>query len=433
MVKEKTQKRKVTSAVTAVVAAAVILLTGTFAWQSISQTALNETTVTYVNPGGRLHDDFNGSNKDVYVENFSSYDTGSVPIFDRVRLDEYMEIGKGAGLKAGGTGTNEATPVVAGTDINDVSTWTAHIPGTSVTEGAEGDFHTYWTWTMGGETVFLPTFNKNKDSLEADINGTFAGPDGDPATKEDRYGDYETYTAGQQITAGATYDADDNDIDEGGNGVENVNYTVNSETHTAKATQTATVLTMAEWKAQGAPVGPYWVYDTDGWAYWAQPILPGEATGLLLDGIELNEVIQDDWYYGINVVGQFSDGGDWGQAEGNGFYTDAASVPSADALELLNKALAEKIAVTVSSADGVTTVASGSTLQFSAAVTLAGETIANQNVSWTVSGNTSEDTTVNTDGLLTVGGDEAAGTLIITATSKENIRVSGNMEITVNG
>ena len=133
------------------------------------------------------------------------------------------------------------------------------------------------------------------------------------------------------------------------------------------------------------------------------------------------------------MVGQFSDGGDWGQAEGNGFYTDAASVPSADALELLNKALAEKIAVTVSSADGVTTVASGSTLQFSAAVTLAGETIANQNVSWTVSGNTSEDTTVNTDGLLTVGGDEAAGTLIIKATSKENIRVSGNMEITVNG
>ena len=66
-------------------------------------------------------------------------------------------------------------------------------------------------------------------------------------------------------------------------------------------------------------------------------------------------------------------------------------------------------------------------------MTLAGETIANQNVSWTVSGNTSEDTTVDTDGLLTVGSDEAAGTLIIKATSKENIRVSGDMEITVNG
>ena len=172
----KAKQRKAASAVTAVAAAAAILLTGTFAWQSISQTALNETTGKIVNPGGRLHDDFNGSNKDVYVENFSSYDDGGVPIFARVRLDEYMEIGRGAGLKAGGTGTNEATPVVAGTDINDVSTWTPHVPGTSITEGAEGDFHSYWNWTVGGETVFMPTFNRNKDSLKADINGTFAGP-----------------------------------------------------------------------------------------------------------------------------------------------------------------------------------------------------------------------------------------------------------------
>ena len=125
----KAKQRKAASAVTAVAAAAAILLTGTFAWQSISQTALNETTGKIVNPGGRLHDDFNGSNKDVYVENFSSYDDGGVPIFARVRLDEYMEIGRGAGLKAGGTGTNEATPVVAGTDINDVSTWTPHYRG----------------------------------------------------------------------------------------------------------------------------------------------------------------------------------------------------------------------------------------------------------------------------------------------------------------
>ena len=60
----KAKQRKAASAVTAVAAAAAILLTGTFAWQSISQTALNETTGKIVNPGGRLHDDFNGSNKD---------------------------------------------------------------------------------------------------------------------------------------------------------------------------------------------------------------------------------------------------------------------------------------------------------------------------------------------------------------------------------
>ena len=42
------------------------------------------------NPGGRLHDDFSGpgGTKDIYVENF-----GSQPIYARVRLDEYMEIG----------------------------------------------------------------------------------------------------------------------------------------------------------------------------------------------------------------------------------------------------------------------------------------------------------------------------------------------------
>ena len=75
--------------ITAVAVSAAILLGGTYAWQSISQTALNEKIVE-VNPGGRLHDDFDGTNKDVYVENF-----GDTPIFARVRLDEYMEIGAG--------------------------------------------------------------------------------------------------------------------------------------------------------------------------------------------------------------------------------------------------------------------------------------------------------------------------------------------------
>ncbi|MBC8545221.1 hypothetical protein, partial [Bianquea renquensis] len=98
----KSKNRKAASAVIAVVAAAVILLTGTFAWQSISQTALNEVAETYVNPGGRLHDDFNGVNKDVYVENFMSADeAGGVPIYARVRLDEYLETGRGAGIKDG--------------------------------------------------------------------------------------------------------------------------------------------------------------------------------------------------------------------------------------------------------------------------------------------------------------------------------------------
>ena len=58
-----TTKKKIAASVGAVGLAAVIALGGTFAWQSISQQALNETMAT-INPGGRLHDDFNGRNKD---------------------------------------------------------------------------------------------------------------------------------------------------------------------------------------------------------------------------------------------------------------------------------------------------------------------------------------------------------------------------------
>lgn len=34
-------------------------------------------------------------------------------------------------------------------------------------------------------------------------------------------------------------------------------------------------------------MGDFWVWDDDGWAYWANAIQPDTATGLLLDGIEL--------------------------------------------------------------------------------------------------------------------------------------------------
>ena len=91
-----------------------------------------------------------------------------------------------------------------------------------------------------------------------------------------------------------------------------------------------------EWKAQGSPVGKYWVYDTDGWAYWAEAIQPGEATGLLLDGIEPVMEPAEKWYYAIDVVGQFASSGDWGSADAQtGFYADGLS---ADGLYLLNQA-----------------------------------------------------------------------------------------------
>ena len=64
------KRKKQVSAVVAAVLVVAIALSGTYAWQSISQRARNEAD-GFANPGGRLHDDFNGQNKDIYVENLS--------------------------------------------------------------------------------------------------------------------------------------------------------------------------------------------------------------------------------------------------------------------------------------------------------------------------------------------------------------------------
>ena len=163
-----TTKKKIAASIGAVGMAAVIALGGTFAWQSISQQALNETMAT-VNPGGRLHDDFNGRNKNVYVENFTKPDEDGTTIYARVRLDEYMEIGKGAGSTEG---DRSGITVIGTGELDDVSTWTTRLPGENETYGA------YWDWKMGGQGVYMPTFNMNKDSLKADVNGTYDATDG---------------------------------------------------------------------------------------------------------------------------------------------------------------------------------------------------------------------------------------------------------------
>ena len=409
----KAKHKKQVSAVVAAVLVVAIALTGTFAWQSISQTALNEVEIGS-NPGGRLHDDFNGKNKDVYVENFSDSDF----IFARIQLREYMETGKDAGTNRDSL-DREASPVVAETDINDTSTWTVHTPG-----GAHSSFHNeYWKWTMGGETVFMPTFDKNKDSLAADINGTYAGPDGYPDTDNDRYDDYVEYALDDQKTADAVYDADDDEDDEGDAAVEGVDITTAEETHTAKATQEATVLTMEEWKAQGSPTGKYWVYDSDGWAYWAEPLAPGEATGLLLDGIE-RQTMMTELYYAIHVTAQFSTVDSIGsKTDGSGFFRDGVTD---DAFLLLSKISGNSI-VSVTADNGTDSIYQTGTLQFYATVGAFGETAVDQSVTWTVSGQTSADTAIDAEtGLLTVGADEPIdGVLTITATANGEAPYTG--------
>ncbi len=373
-------KRKLAASLTAGGIAAVVLLTGTFAWQSISQTGKNEM-MGDPNPGGRLHDDFNGENKDIYVENFTDPMDGT-PIFARIRLYEYMELGEGAGDPAADR-TGDKIDVIGKTDadFDDPTTWAIHHLDEKQESTAHMAFHDYVTWDQdGGSTVYMPTFNKNKDSLLIDQNGTLEGPDGlrpsDVGDGKDAYQNYKPYVAGQTATGNAIYDADDNPTDEVGedllpdgagvkvdgssSAVLGTDYTLTEETHTAQKTQDCTVITMAEWKAlpDNQKVGNYWVYDTDGWAYWAAPIMPGTATGLLLDGVKMNQPDQE-WYYAIDVVAQFSTAYDWGTKDkndgffGNGGMQDDGESVLDMAAESLNNKLTISLNNTVKDLDAV--------------------------------------------------------------------------------
>ena len=374
-----TSKRKTTTAIVAGVAAVALVLGGTFAWTSISQMAKNESS-GIVNVGGRLHDDFVKAsaqiatydtagtsltyNKDVYVENFTSALTGGQPIYARIRLDEYMEIGPEAGqVDENGQydSSRNAQSVVASAAIDDVETWTTHVPAGSCEECSGGEtcqFHEHWTWAMGGQTTFMPTFNKDKDSLAADVNGTFQGVTVGDKVYFDDYVTYTTDTTGATFTEGTdTLPFDepiyqktatayyDNDTDTEENTTEG-QYTTAIETHTAKETSDGTVILMSEWTGE---TGNFWVYDEDGWAYWANPIMPGEATGLLLDGFTMIKNPGEKCYYAINVVAQFATAGDWEYFDGE--EENAVFDGTEKAKALLEAAAANVPGVTVSGDD----------------------------------------------------------------------------------
>lgn len=411
-------------------AASVLLMIGTYAWRSISQEATNET-IRSVDVGGRLHDDFDGTNKDVYAENYMTKNEGGVPLYVRIRLDEYMEIGKDAGENRNDP-NRAATPVIAGSKLSDKNTWVTHIPKeTDPTEctGSSASLHDYWTWTMGGSKVYLPTFNKNKDSLQADINGTYEGT---TAGDSVHYDDYKSYVAGQELEGTATYDDDENDV-------EDANVYTKKETHTAVQTQNAVVMTMKQWKDLGSKSGKYWVYDTDGWAYWAEALQPGEVTGLLLDKVELTAELSEKCYYAINVVAQFATADDWGSVDDPvGFYTDydpanGIQGPTEDALFLLNQAAGKAYQLTITADDAssakaksnakagnaqtakIQTVQVGGTVTFTSEVSCMDRTVSDQTVVWSIKGAESKDTVIDKEGVLHIGADETADTLQITA------------------
>ncbi|MDR3238555.1 MAG: hypothetical protein LBT44_00465 [Clostridiales bacterium] len=184
-----------------------------------------------------------------------------------------MEIGEGAGLKSLSVDDNGkpvpnplnfAQPLDPRANIDDVTTWTPHIPkigGVPDECDSAADFHHYWTWIMGGEKNYYPVL----EELRADQ-------------------DYIDNSGEETIAASS----------------------VNVSGVSSKSTPRALVLTMEKWLNMGSPVGDYWVIDRDGWSYWASPIQNGDATGLLVSGVTARNVPEDTYFYGVNVVAQMA-------------------------------------------------------------------------------------------------------------------------------
>lgn len=402
------KKKKQLMAVGATAALVALLAMGTFAWESVSQIAKNEKKEE-LEPGARLHDDFDGKNKDIYVENYTDEDNG-VAVFARIQLYEYLEIGAGAGEPSGTSGKT-AQSIVSGSYLDVVNSWYLHNPY-DMTE----PFHDYIEWEEGGSTTYMPTFNKKQSDLTADINGTMAGPtQGDHIGEA--YADYVDYTEVTEVTAEELYD----------------NETIPDVQHESKETLGAEVMTMAEWKDAGGEAGEFWVYDTDGWAYWAAPIEPNTATGCLLNGIERKPLIAEDYYYGINVVCQAVTAGEWGTTEdGTGYFSEGEEATN-EALYLLAIAAGETKKVEITFADEFDEISAGESAQFSARLMLGGSVLDDEPMTWSLSGAKSDDTTIDPDtGAITIGADETAAKIIVRAELAEDSSVYSLYTLNIN-
>lgn len=404
------KKKKWIASGVALAAAAVLAVTGTFAWRSISQKAEIDTRLSF-NPGGRLHDDADGQgNRDIYVENYTTEEDSGAALFVRVRLDEYMETGEDAGKDAGESGWRRAWSVVSGSQKDDKSTWATRTPKSTQSYGIA----TYWQWSQIGTTVYMPTFNMDRESKKADGMGT----------AENNFADYKAWTVGATLS--------DYETRTGGTKSESQVEHEAKETPTAPGliTNGSTYITMEKWAGltnEKQKTGKYWVWDDDGWFYWAEPLQPGEATAVLLNGVKLTAAPYDRYYYDINAVCEIVTADDTGKGQGTGFYAEKARQPSENAQKLLQFIGAEpdiQVSAVDSAGSKTEYYTPGEAVSLSAKMYRKGQEEAGA-IIWSVSGNTSSSTRIDASGKLTVGSDEQAGVLTVRATSAGSTGIAG--------
>lgn len=278
----------------------VVALGRALAWSDFTQSQVNRLP-GIIDADVTLHDEFDGTDKDVFVEN-----SGSNTLYVRIRLDEFMQIGD---VKFEPTA-----------DASDPTTWTPHTYtgttpedcGNISTAAANGEiylFHNYYAWDMNGL---------------------------------DR-----PYTPGTPGMVYTKLGSDDNvyPVDETRQGhntaASNPPVLLSTFLHIKALVDADTTLSQADASAWERIVTGCWVLDdTDepknggGWAYWSVPLEAGTATNLLLDEVEMITRPDEDWIYLIDVKMQAVTANDFSK------WHDAASTTgyrvTAGALELQN-------------------------------------------------------------------------------------------------
>jgi len=256
------RKRKI-YALVSVLSLSALVIAGTFAWTNFDSSIINNFFGTGTDsdsqqegPGGTLHNDMSADEpfRDVYVENW-----GTEPLIVRIHLSEFMEMGEGAGQSE----NNQAVSLIEGATRDDVTSWepfNGNLDSVLLRDGNTSNetFNDFWQWTMGGQKYFNPA-------------------------PEDLRGTQDANGVEFVSTNSPFFVSEDDDL-------ENMRQTLNAE-----------VMMMSEWLEYGQ-LGHFWVVDTDGYSYWAAPLNPDEATGLLLHKVELIEQPAYDYFYAINVA-----------------------------------------------------------------------------------------------------------------------------------
>jgi len=388
----------------------LMLLGATFAAVWTNQQALNEATF-YVNPGGRVHDDFNveSGNKDIYAENYGEED-----ITVRIKLSEYLELGEGAGKPAD---ENLATSVIPGAELNERSTWTPYKLNQNSGQPVLTELRDHVTWTLGGDKVYMPTFNRDNNSFDTDATGDAKNIANGVVEGTTAVGDgtHNFWNIGDTHTD-TLYTTDSIDADHTNEARE----TLKPDTayDSLYVNNSPGIMTMKTWVDNDMPLGNFWVYDEDGWAYWANRLEPGDATSLLLNEIDISKIMNTNSYYAIHVDGIF-----FTERNLELFYSDMTE----DAKDLLIEVFgltkySIEIKETGSAAGSDIEVTRGESVALEAIVTRMKPAspptvLVNPVVEWEILSNVHPDTTIDSSGNLVTSPDETADVITVQAVS----------------